>query len=72
MKRSRKGLRRRYGSLNRARRGHSWLSESAITLPAGGGLVDVVLVDGKGGIVKKLARSVSRSEASKIILRRHA
>jgi hypothetical protein len=61
-----RSLRSRYG-----KRGHSWLSESAITRPAGSGLVDVVLVDGRGTVKGILARRVSRSEANSIIAGRH-
>jgi hypothetical protein len=67
-----RGLRRRYGSLNRARHGHSWLTESAITRPAGSGLVDVVLVDGRGSVKGILARRVSREVAMRIIVGRHS
>lgn len=59
----RRGLRRRYG--------RAWASESAITRPAGSGLLDVVLVDGRGTVKGVLARRVSRSEANSIIARRH-
>ena len=59
----RRGLRRRYG--------RAWASESAITRPAGSGLVDVVLVDGRGTVKGVLARRVSRGEANRIITGRH-
>lgn len=60
----RRGLRRRYG--------RAWAPESAITRPAGSGLVDVVLVDGRGTVKGVLARRVSRSEANRIIVGRHS
>jgi hypothetical protein len=67
-RRKMRALRGRYGF----RRGHSWLSESAITRPAGSGLVDVVIVDGRGTVKGILARRVTRSEANGIITRRHS
>lgn len=63
-------MRRRHQKL-RKRYGHSWLSESAITRPAGSGLLDVVLVDGRGAVKGVLARRVTRVEANEIIARRH-
>ena len=58
----RRGLRRRYG--------RAWAPESAITRPAGSGLVDVVLVDSRGSVKGILARRVSRGEANRIIVGR--
>ena len=54
------------------RYGRAWASESAITRPAGSGLVDVVLVDGRGTVKGVLARRVSRGEANRIIVGRHS
>ena len=63
MKRS-KSLRRRYG--------RAWASESAISVPAGGGLYDVVLVDSKGGLLRAIAKRVPYAKAQGIIQRVHA
>lgn len=60
----RRRLRRRYG--------RAWASESAITVPAGGGLVDVVLVDSRGTVLRPLARKVTRARAVEIIRGRHS
>jgi len=60
----RRALKRRYG--------RAWASESAITRPAGSGLVDVVLVDGRGSVKSILARRVTRNEATRIIVGRHS
>ncbi len=55
----------------RKRHGRAWPSLSAITTPAGHGLVNVVLVDGRGTPVQTLGRKVSREHARKIIRERH-
>jgi hypothetical protein len=65
-----RALRGRYGWSRR--RGHSFSGGSAITRPAGSGLVDVVIVDGRGTVKGILARRVSRSEANGIIAGRHS
>lgn len=59
----RRGLRKRYG--------RAWPSLSAITQPAGHGLVNVVLVDGRGTPVQTLGRGITRARARQIIRERH-
>ena len=56
----RRGLRKRYGRT---------MGPQAITRPAGGGLVDVVLVDSKGTVVRTLHRKVPYGVARQIIRR---
>ncbi len=60
-----KRLRKRHG-----RRGHA-LGPQAITRPAGGGLYDVVLVDGHGSVLETLHRRLPYGVARKVIARRH-
>jgi hypothetical protein len=62
---------RRRGHALRKRYGRSWPSLSAITVPAGRGLYDVVLVDNKGTHVRPLARKVPHARAVAIVRERH-
>ena len=62
-RRRRKGaLRKRYG-----RRYGRMLGPQAITRPAGHGLFDVVLVDGRGTVLRPLARKVSYEHAVRVV-----
>ncbi len=58
MKRRGRALRKRYGRT---------FGPQAITRPAGGGRVDVILVDHKGRTLRKIASSITRSAATRLI-----
>lgn len=64
-------MRYRKGHALRKRYGRSWPSLSAITVPSGMGLYDVVLVDSKGTHVRPLARRIPHSRAVAIVRARH-
>jgi hypothetical protein len=63
--------RKKYHRSLRRRYGHGWASESAITRPAGDGLLDVLLVNTHGVVIRSLARKVTRDQANRIIRWRH-
>jgi hypothetical protein len=56
---------------HRRRHARAWSPLSAITEPAGGGLVNVVLVDSRGTKVQTLRRGLPRREAVRMIRERH-
>lgn len=58
-------------SIRRHRRGRA-IGPQAITRPAGGGLYDVVLVDGRGSVIETLHRRLPYGVARKVISRRHS
>lgn len=64
-------MRRRSHRSLRCRYGHGWASESAITRPAGGGLLDVLLVNNRGDVLRPLARKVTYDQAKRIVRGRH-
>jgi len=62
-----RGLRKRHG---RGRHGRA-LGPQAITRPAGAGLYDVVIVNGRGDVLETLHRRLPYGAARKVIARRH-
>ena len=59
-------MKRRKGHALRKRYGRT-LGPQAITRPAGGGMVNVILVDSKGRTLRTIAKSITRGAATRLI-----